>query len=52
MNEMYWITRLDYISDLAIGILIPSAILLMICIIDYIAISGVKDKSQTIEIPK
>src|SRR5574344_1920568 len=52
MNEMYWITRLDYIGGLAIGILIPSAILLIICIIDYIAISGVKDKSQTIEIPK
>ena len=35
MNEMYWITRLDYINGLAIGILVLSGILLIVYMIDH-----------------
>ena len=37
MNEMYWITRLDYINGLAIGILVLSGILLIVYMIDHAA---------------
>lgn len=35
MNEMYWITRLNYINGLAIGILVLSGILLIVYMIDH-----------------
>ena len=35
MSEMYWITSLNYINGLAIGILVLSGILLIVYMIDH-----------------